>query len=191
MEDDDDHWATAQLRAIGELTADLEQAGIRCWMMGGWAMDFHLGRISRPHSDVDLAVHRTDRDALADVVARRGFTTTGGDDVAGVELFSGPGVRLEITYVAVGDDGRLFTPGFEHWPYPPGVLGDDRASFRGLEVPVMSVAGLLDTKQNWQREVGEVPRPHDLADVELLRGLLERIGRRPMSRRARRGLSTS
>ncbi len=173
MEDDDRSWATAQLRVIAELSADLEQAGIRYWMIGGWAMDFHLGRISRPHSDVDIVVHRTARDAVVDVVARRGFTIARGDDVGGVELFTGPGAQLEVTYVAVGDDGRLFTPGFEHWPYPSGALGHERATFRGIEVPVMSVAGLLDTKQNWQREVGEPPRPHDLADADALRELMK------------------
>ena len=33
----------------------------------------------------------------------------------------------------------------------------------------MSAAALLDTKCNWERELGEPPRPHDLADIEALR----------------------
>jgi hypothetical protein len=34
------------------------------WVAGGWALDLYLGRVTRPHGDVDLAVLRRDQAAL-------------------------------------------------------------------------------------------------------------------------------
>lgn len=40
--------ATQQLLAIGELHESLEQEGLEHWLFGGWAVDFHAGRVIRP-----------------------------------------------------------------------------------------------------------------------------------------------
>jgi lincosamide nucleotidyltransferase A/C/D/E len=34
----------------------LDQEGVRAWLDGGWAVDALLGRQTRLHSDLDLAV---------------------------------------------------------------------------------------------------------------------------------------
>lgn len=34
------------------------------WISGGWAIDLHLGRVSREHHDVDVTVLRRDQEAL-------------------------------------------------------------------------------------------------------------------------------
>ena len=41
-------------------------AGLACpwFVVGGWAIDLHLGRVSRAHGDVDVAVYRRDQAAL-------------------------------------------------------------------------------------------------------------------------------
>lgn len=41
------------------------------WIVGGWAIDLFVGRISREHSDVDLLVLARDLDHLADVLEPR------------------------------------------------------------------------------------------------------------------------
>lgn len=40
-------------------------AALPCpWFVaGGWAIDLHLGRATRPHGDVDVAVYRHDQAA--------------------------------------------------------------------------------------------------------------------------------
>lgn len=39
----------------------------RAWfVVGGWALDLHLGRVTRPHEDVDLGLLREDQAALQD-----------------------------------------------------------------------------------------------------------------------------
>ena len=73
-------------------------------------------------------------------------------------------------------DGRIVTPGFEHWPYPDGALGDDTLDFDGVPVRALSVEALLDTQENWQHHVGDPPRPHDVVDIVALRRLISSSG---------------
>ena len=37
-----------------ELYQLLTEAGVRCWVAGGWGVDALLGRANRPHKDLDL-----------------------------------------------------------------------------------------------------------------------------------------
>jgi hypothetical protein len=41
---------------------------------GGWALDLHLGALSRPHADLDLALYRHDQGVAGRWLAERGWT---------------------------------------------------------------------------------------------------------------------
>lgn len=45
-----------QLAAVDEVVAVARRVGAAVWLRGGWAMDFALGRFTRPHRDVDMFV---------------------------------------------------------------------------------------------------------------------------------------
>src|SRR5918997_1486664 len=49
-----DRATETQLSLIRELADLLGKAHLRFWLRGGWALDFHAGRVTRPHKDVDL-----------------------------------------------------------------------------------------------------------------------------------------
>jgi lincosamide nucleotidyltransferase A/C/D/E len=51
----------------------LDQAGLVVWLDGGWGVDALLGRPSRPHQDLDLAIARDDRDLAGVALAQVGF----------------------------------------------------------------------------------------------------------------------
>jgi hypothetical protein len=40
---------------LGEVWEQFEVLS-RYWLFGGWAVDFHAGRVTRDHADIDLAV---------------------------------------------------------------------------------------------------------------------------------------
>jgi dihydrofolate reductase len=49
-----------QLAALADVDRILAAASQEYWLFGGWAVDFHAGRITRPHGDVDVAVWLAD-----------------------------------------------------------------------------------------------------------------------------------
>jgi hypothetical protein len=156
-------------------------------LIGGWAVDFHLGRVSRNHADIDVALWITDRDLATRVLTRRELRPDLSRSHAGIERFVGPAEHVDVTYLALSADGSVVTPGLEHWPYQPrsgptagraSSFGDEQRSLWGVRSPVPSAASLLETKRRWEHEVGDPPRPHDLADIDALRSLAT-TGRRP------------
>ena len=46
-----------------------EKAGIRVWIDGGWAVDALLGRETRPHADLDIAIEQKDVPRLRRLLA--------------------------------------------------------------------------------------------------------------------------
>jgi Aminoglycoside-2''-adenylyltransferase len=63
----------AQLRILRELEAILGSARIRFWLRGGWALDFHLGRVTRAHADIDVITWLWHRRRLSKALESSGF----------------------------------------------------------------------------------------------------------------------
>src|SRR5215210_4377001 len=59
-----------EVRRVGALLG-----GLRCeWFVcGGWALDLFLGRVTRDHKDVDIAVARRDQSEVQGYLLRRGW----------------------------------------------------------------------------------------------------------------------
>jgi hypothetical protein len=134
----DETRARRQLDVIATTTTDFDRAGIVHWLIGGWAVDFHLGRVSRNHSDVDFALWVSDRELATRVLTRRGFRPDHSRSSDGVELFVGSIEHVEITYIGLAADGSVVTPGFELWPYQRRSFGDEERTLRGVRAPVTS-----------------------------------------------------
>ncbi|MFG3696741.1 nucleotidyltransferase domain-containing protein [Micromonospora sp. NPDC047620] len=62
-----------QLDGIAELAGLASTAGVEVWLRGGWAMDFHLGEVTRPHVDVDWYCWRADAERLAGLLRAHGW----------------------------------------------------------------------------------------------------------------------
>ncbi len=62
----DHRWAPL---APKEAAAELRELPIRWWVAGGWAADLHSGRQTRPHGDMDIAVLRSEHEALRTYLA--------------------------------------------------------------------------------------------------------------------------
>jgi lincosamide nucleotidyltransferase A/C/D/E len=51
----------------------LATAGVQAWLDGGWGVDALLGRITRPHNDLDLVLPLADLTRAVEVLVRSGF----------------------------------------------------------------------------------------------------------------------
>jgi dihydrofolate reductase len=145
--------AGRQLGALAGVASDLERAGIEHWLFGGWAVDFYAGRITRPHSDVDVAVWLADLPRIAELLVGRGWVHAPQPGEDGGTGYERDGVRLELTFLLRDASGRVLTPldaGDAVWP--DEALGHDvrelacvRARLVGLDALRRAKATKRDT----------------------------------------------
>jgi len=62
--------AFGEVEKVGTLLRDLNCEWYVC---GGWALDLFLGRVTRSHKDVDIAVARRDQSSVQRYLLRRGW----------------------------------------------------------------------------------------------------------------------
>jgi lincosamide nucleotidyltransferase A/C/D/E len=155
-----------ELPDVLTVTDALDGQGVGHWLAGGWGVDALVGRQTRPHRDVDLAV---DAARLADVLA----------------LLAGLGYRVETDWLPVRVE--LAAPG-RRWVDVHPVTFDAEGHGRqaGLDGTIFDypatdlVVGALDghplpclsAARQQVFHTGYPPRPVDLADLALLAPLL-------------------
>ena len=130
--------AERQLAALGEVAGELDGAGLDYWLFGGFGVDFHVGELTREHGDVDLAVLAVDADAIAGRLLARGWVHRPNPDEDGGTGYERGGVRLELTFVVVDDEGRVQIIFREHrgvWSETP--FGDERRELLGVRARVV------------------------------------------------------
>ncbi len=62
-----------QLALLADVGALLDGEGVDHWLLGGWAVDFHVGAVTRAHGDVDLAVWGDDANAVGSALVAAGW----------------------------------------------------------------------------------------------------------------------
>lgn len=158
-----------QLTAIGGLDADLTDRGIDHWVFGGWAVDLHLGRTSREHADVDLAIWASDRVAVQSLLLEQGWVHVPDADEDGWTAYERSPVRLEVAFLARADDGTVYTPlahGRGSWP--AASFGDQVGEIDGVRSRVVGLASLVEDKSAPRTDPTTAAK--DRADVALLTG---------------------
>ena len=162
--------AERQLAALADVVALLESEGIDYWMFGGWAVDFHAGRITRPHDDLDLAVWKDDVPTIVERLVESDWVHAPEPDEDGGTGYVRAGVRLELTYLVRRADGSVVIPlrDFEA-RCPEGAFEDDERSFGGVSARVMGLAALKEAKSSVRDDPWDATK--DLADSDVLAAL--------------------
>ncbi|GAA3598296.1 hypothetical protein GCM10022223_12040 [Kineosporia mesophila] len=119
---------------LGDVLTVLDLAGsARVWIDGGWGVDALLGRQTRDHGDLDLAIEARHLDAFVGTLSHHGFTAVGEDGATAWNfLLAGPGGAVVDLHVIVLDehDNGVLGPVGKGAVYPAesltghGVLGD-------------------------------------------------------------------
>jgi lincosamide nucleotidyltransferase A/C/D/E len=145
--------------------AALRHSGCRVWVAGGWGVDALVGRQTRPHRDLDLALAAENQVVALEVLEGRGYAVETDWRPVRVEL-AAPGTGWVDVHPVVFDvtgHGRQSDVDGGHFDYPPdafvtGVLA-------GHLVPCLS------REQQIRFHSGYEPRAVDLHDLALLQGL--------------------
>lgn len=153
---------------VADIFSGLERAGIRIWVDGGWCVDALLGRQTRPHSDLDIALAASDAPALRLWLSGRGFAPRldpASPDWNFVCEAAG-GDRIDVHAFVMDGQGDCFLgPPELGQVYPAGsLLGEGRIA--GVAVRCVTAPCMIRFKTSFeQREI-------DRTDVQALRAHL-------------------
>ena len=164
------HSAPRQLAALAAVDALFETAGVAYWLFGGWAVDFYAGSITRPHSDVDIAVWLDALPRISRLLEEDGWRHAPEPDENGGTGYERDGVRLELTYLVRREAGRVVTPLYDfEAPWPEGAFAADTRELRGVHARVVSKAALTSGKSSPRDDPEDAEK--DNADFDVLSGL--------------------
>jgi lincosamide nucleotidyltransferase A/C/D/E len=164
-----------QLAALAELGHLLSHHGLVYWLFGGWAVDFHTGRVTREHGDIDIAVWADDRARIETLLLEHAWAHRPEPGEDGYTRYERQGVRLEVAFLARDERERIYTPlrdGRGEWP--ANSFEDDVVHLQGTWARVVSRASLVADKSVIRPDAETAVK--DRADVASL------LGRPPVAR---------
>jgi lincosamide nucleotidyltransferase A/C/D/E len=168
------------MRGVGMDTARVHRvldalaaAGCPCWISGGWGVDALVGRRTRPHRDLDLAIDAAREPDAVRALAVLGYVVETDWRPVRVELVEPGGGRVDLHPVAFEHgDGRQAGLDGAWFDYPRADL--TTGTIDGRRVPCISVRLQLRFHEGYE------PREVDVLDLRLLHEL---TARRPASGR--------
>lgn len=81
-----------------------EQNGINVWIDGGWGIDALLGKQTRPHKDLDIAINHKDKPKLLKLFQERGYKNVPRDDTSDWNFVLGDGDWEVDVHTFIFDD---------------------------------------------------------------------------------------
>ena len=159
--------ATGQLAALAGVHGLLVRAGVDYWLFGGWAVDFHVGAVTRAHDDVDIAVWLDDAPRIGELLAGDGWRHAPEPGEDGGTGYEREGVRLELTYLVRGADGGIATPlRSSEARWPDGAFGDEAGELQGTVARLLGLDALREGKSRPREAPGDAAK--DRADAARL-----------------------
>ena len=160
------------LAALGSASGALEAAHLEHWFFGGWAADLWVGRLTRPHDDIDVLVWRHDEARVDDSLAAAGWLhTPTPEDLVGTN-YTRDAYMLQLTYVVPGAEGGVIVP----VPEQPivvstGPLAFARRNLNAVSVRVLTLELMRATKSTPRTD--QAGGEKDRADLAALRFVVD------------------
>jgi Aminoglycoside-2''-adenylyltransferase len=134
----------AQLRIIHLVVNALRVADVSAWLFGGWGLDARIGRITRDHGDIEFWFERTGGERSKAILVQAGATALTTQPPEEFCEFTWDRIDFSTAYFDRQPNGTFTTMGrWSDWVFPAGSFSDEPGVLDGIEVPAMSVAGLL------------------------------------------------
>ena len=143
---------------VVEIYLLLTARGINVWIDGGFCVDALVGRATREHSDLDVAVERRDADTLCAVLANEGFSKLAREDSSAWSFVLSDGRRNVDVHVFAYDASGKNIYGIE---YPFGSL-TGTGELDGVKLACVAPEWMFRFKTAY------APTAKDIADVTVL-----------------------
>ncbi|MBS4194140.1 nucleotidyltransferase domain-containing protein [Lederbergia citri] len=162
-----------QLKVLAEISTISKKIGIEFWLRGGWAIDFLLGKITRPHDDIDLVTWIQNRERLEDELVKAGYEKTFVKEEFRDRQsdFSKENVEITFCYISLSDDGELMN-GLPEWIWRPDSLLDQTFILHGISALVLNQTQLLEEKVVYE-QIGRTPRQKDAESKKILHQIID------------------
>jgi hypothetical protein len=164
--------ADLHLRAIAAVVRAVD-AGL--WLRGGWAMDFYLGEVTRPHRDIDFFCQAPDAARIVAVLHDLGYRARPGNDALQYDLVGPDELDVQVALLGRDHDGCPTVPAGPYagarWPAdlldgPPGRIG-------AITCPIVHPRAQIEIKEMMPVWVPGLPRRlKDREDISRLRAAL-------------------
>jgi lincosamide nucleotidyltransferase A/C/D/E len=153
----------ADVLAVLSVLAD---AGVDCWVNGGWGVDALVGRQTRPHEDLDLVIAITDVGPAIGMLEQVGFIVDEDLRPVSFTMCTHDGRKVDFHPVTWDEHGNgvQAQPNQSTWTYPAegfrgvGQVSGQRVRCLTAEVQILCHAG-------YQLDAG------DHQDLDVLRSL--------------------
>jgi aminoglycoside-2''-adenylyltransferase len=162
--------SSRQLTALARVVDSFGEAQIEYLLFGGWAVDFHAGRVTRDHDDIDIAVWLEDVPQIAALLEADGWQHAPEPDEDGGTGYERDAVRLELTFLARAADGAAYIPlRAARVAWPDGALAPAIAALHGVRARVIPLEALARSKSHARDDAADAAK--DRADSAVLAGL--------------------
>jgi lincosamide nucleotidyltransferase A/C/D/E len=155
-----------QLSEVFRVLYALAEAGVACWLEGGWGVDALVGRQTRPHRDVDIDIDASQEPLALRVLTSLGYQIETDWRPNRVELSAASG-RVDVHPLLFDPDGNARQPGlngvFHDFPNAYFVTG----KLAGRPVGCFSVEAQLRFHTGYDLRPEDA---HDLRHLSTLRG---------------------
>ncbi|AST91912.1 nucleotidyltransferase domain-containing protein [Sutcliffiella cohnii] len=167
-----DEQTQTQLKVLYEISKIFDNLDADFWLRGGWAIDFMLGKVTRPHSDIDIKTWITNRELLEDALLKAGYERKPvGEEFRNRQSdFLKNNVVISIGYLTYDVDGNLIMNGLPEWVWRDDSLMPDYFQLQGIKAKVLHPKQLLEEKKIYE----EIGRPYRIKDEKSKR-LLHQI----------------
>jgi lincosamide nucleotidyltransferase A/C/D/E len=151
---------------VAELFGRLDERGLRAWVGGGWGVDALVGRVTRSHADLDVAIDADQLDAILGMLRDSGFVVAIDWLPSRVELAAPDGRRIDVHPVVFDIDGVGVQAGHVGPPFRYPAHAFTQGVIGGTRVPC------LTAEQQLVFRTGYSLRDRDRHDIPLLLALL-------------------
>ncbi len=135
-----------------------EENDIEVWIDGGWGIDALLGKQTRPHSDLDIAIYHKNKPKLLKLLEERGYKDIERDDTSDWNFVLGNGKREVDVHTFVFDNSGNNVYGTA---YPKESLAGS-GTINGESVKCIHPEWVVKFHANYE------PKEKDLKDIKAL-----------------------
>ncbi len=142
-----------------DLYKSLEELGIKIWVDGGWSVDASLGKQTRSHSDLDIAIQHKDLNQFRQYMEEQGYIELERDEDKKWNFVLGDneGHEVDVHAFSFDDNGNVI----ESTEYPNG-------SLNGVGNIAGQVVRCIDPKHMVDFHTRHEPKQKDFDDVTAL-----------------------